>query len=357
MKVTFVWPTYPQFSGGVATLFDYATALVARGHEVHLVHGPLVPGRIGHLDEIDWFDFDPRLQHHIVDRIDDPTMPHADVIFGTGGSSAPELGLPASLIQGYGLLQASLERRAFHAPGPKICVASWLTDVGIRWGVPGHQLMHVPLGMDHELFQPPPPEEHRPIDVAMLYSTHPAKGGPVGIAALEAVRRLHPELRVAMFGLIEPDDGAPEWADYHLGLTRAELVEQVYQRARIFLQPSRLEGFGLTAVEAMACGAALVTTDNGGASDYAVADETAVVAPADDPASLAKAVGRLLGDEQRRRRIAEEGERFVRRFRWERSGELLEKALEDYLADPEPHLHQADSPPRLPVSEPRGPAA
>jgi len=108
----------------------------------------------------------------------------------------------------------------------------------------------------------------------------------------------------------------------------------VYNATRVFVQASRHEGFGLTPVEAMACGAALVTTDCGGSRDYAFADETAIVVPPEDPMALADAVESLLDDDERRAALAAAGERLVRTFRWERTSVLLEAFLERYIADP-----------------------
>ena len=110
---------------------------------------------------------------------------------------------------------------------------------------------------------------------------------------------------------------------------------EVYNQSRVFLQPSRHEGFGYTAVEAMACGCALVTTDNGGSQDYAVPGETALVAPQGDVPALVGALDTLLRDDAARTRMAHAGERFVRRFDWDRSAALLEGLLDRYLADPE----------------------
>lgn len=333
MRISVSWPTSRHFGGGVAALFSYADGLARRGHEVHVVHGPRSPDRISHVDEIDWFTFHPSIEHHIVDDLHGPDMPVVDVCFGAA-EPGPK-GLPAALIQGHGLIAAALERPAFRARCPKICVADWLRVVGTEWGSPPEQMFHVPPGFDHSVFHPPPPGRERPIDVAMLYSIHPTKGGEEGRAALEGLRAHRPDLRVELFGMIRPEGDVPSWATYRTAPDQATLADEVYGRAKVFLQPSRREGFGLTAVEAMACGAALVTTDNGGSRDYAHHDTTAEVVPVGDPAAMADAVERLLDDPDRRSRLAAAGERLARVFTWERAAEDLETILEAYLDDPD----------------------
>ena len=84
----------------------------------------------------------------------------------------------------------------------------------------------------------------------------------------------------------------------------------------------------MPAMEAMACGAALVTYDNGGCRDYAVDGLTALVAPRRDVAALAKALGRAVGDRTLRQRLAGAGHALVtREFDWDRAAERLEAAL------------------------------
>jgi glycosyltransferase involved in cell wall biosynthesis len=77
-------------------------------------------------------------------------------------------------------------------------------------------------------------------------------------------------------------------------------------RAAMVVVPSRwAEPFGLTALEAMASGAALITTGAGGLRE--VAGEAAAYAPVDDAAALAAAMTRLAGDEPARAALAAAG--------------------------------------------------
>src|SRR6185295_14141998 len=101
-----------------------------------------------------------------------------------------------------------------------------------------------------------------------------------------------------------------------------------YNRSRIFLCSSRVEGFGLPSIEAMACGAALVTTSNGGSDDYAIHGETALVCEPDDITGMADHIARLLRDDELRIRLARQGAEYVRRtFDWDVSAEKLETFL------------------------------
>jgi glycosyltransferase involved in cell wall biosynthesis len=84
-------------------------------------------------------------------------------------------------------------------------------------------------------------------------------------------------------------------------------------------------------MEAMACGAALVTFDNGGSRDYARDGTTALVAPHRDVPALARCLERLVADGALRERIAGEGREFVTQsFDWERATTRLEELLGSY---------------------------
>jgi L-malate glycosyltransferase len=330
--VSFVYPSTHHRTGGVVVLYRFANALAARGHEVRFIHGPEWDERITSVDELAWFPFDERIEHFVVDSLDDPGLPPADVLLSPFGPS--RLGAPAVFIQGYRMVPLEIERAAFRLRGPKVCIATWLLEVGREFGVPDEQLWYVPMGIDHEVFTPRVPLDRRPYDVALLYNAHPHKGWAVGYQALVALKARRPGLRAVVFGSGDPPASLLPWVEYRRGLDHRSLAEEVYNASRVFVQSSVVEGFGLTAVEAMACGAALVTTDNGGANDYAFDGETAVVVPTADPPALADGVDALLDDEARQVRLATAGERYVRRFTWERGAEVLEEHLRRYAADP-----------------------
>ncbi|HZZ63018.1 MAG TPA: glycosyltransferase family 4 protein [Roseiarcus sp.] len=91
-----------------------------------------------------------------------------------------------------------------------------------------------------------------------------------------------------------------------LGELPIEEVPLWYQRISIYVFASRVEGFGLTMLEAMAAGDAVVAT-RAGAAEMVIADgETGLLAPIDDAEALAAAIEPLMRDPAR---IAEIGKR------------------------------------------------
>ena len=76
------------------------------------------------------------------------------------------------------------------------------------------------------------------------------------------------------------------------------------QHCKVYLQPSKHEGFGLAILEAMSCGAPVVTSPTGAIPE--VVGETAMFAEATSPDSIAQAVIRLLENESLRIRLGEQ---------------------------------------------------
>ncbi len=332
MRLTFGFPSSGEETGGVMVLYEFANALSRRGHEVTFVHGPAWPTRISSLDQLPDICRRDGVRHLIVDALDDPSIPESDVMFSQSGPA--RLGLPCIFVQGFGMLSEEWERDAFRERAPKICVASWLTEVGRTFGVPAEQLIHVPNGIDHATFNLQTPLDQRPIDVAALSHPHPEKGWPILIEALRQLSASRSDFSGVVFGRNQPPDELPRGVRFVSSPDHAELAADVYGKCRVFVQASYREGFGLTPVEAMACGAALVTTDNGGSRDYGINGVTAKVVPTGDGRALADAVTVLLDDDAERQRLSRAGSEHIAMFDWDRSAGLIDDLLQRYLAEP-----------------------
>lgn len=338
MRISLPVPSTRRPVGGVAITYEFAAALAARGHETFLIHHDLF-GDDAHtgLHDIDWFTFDPAVEHVFVHNVPSniAAIPDADIIVAHSPEilATPRLGLAVSMIQGWRMYPEDQELSTFRRRGPKACVATWLRRVGIGLGVPAEHLIHTPIAVRHDRFALHRPVADREPHVVFCWNSHAQKGGRLG---LETFRRLHetrPGVRLSAFGTERPRH-VPDWLEFHELPAHDVLVHDLYNTATIFLCSSVVEGFGLTNVEAMACGAALVTTDCGGPRDYAEPDVSALFSPSEDVDALVANVHRLLDDEPGRVRIAEAGLASARAFTWERSAEIMEDFLHRYLDDP-----------------------
>jgi glycosyltransferase involved in cell wall biosynthesis len=370
MVITFLVPMAPRPQGGIMAIYEFANAMARLDHEVQLVHlnagatdvakevsTELRSGGLGsssrssgtrtaaglatptssppEIPGAGWCDLDPRLDHHFPPDFDVEHLPDADFISGFGGEYPTRCGLPVLLVQGYGILPKVIENKLMSGPFPKLCTAHWLTEVCLGLGVAEQQAVYLPYGLKHEKYRLVSPIEDRRLRVAMAYNSHPTKGAGHGLKALALVKKRIPEAEILVFGANEPVHEIPAGITYRTSPPQEELVEGVYNQSRVFLNSSAREGFGLPCIEAMACGCALVTTDNGGSRDYAFHDETALVAPRGDVQTLADHIEALLLDDDHRLRLARTGLEFVKSYDWDASGRRLEAFLGAYEAKAE----------------------
>jgi glycosyltransferase involved in cell wall biosynthesis len=135
----------------------------------------------------------------------------------------------------------------------------------------------------------------------MLAHPLPIKGTRDGIAALQIIRREFPEVEAVLFGT-EPRERLVSALQQDLAgldrlcpsVHRPTALVDLYNSCRIFLHPSRLEGWGLPAAEAMACGGALVAAHNDGVDEFAVDGHNSLLAPVGSPDGLADHLRYLL---------------------------------------------------------------
>jgi len=99
----------------------------------------------------------------------------------------------------------------------------------------------------------------------------------------------------------------------------AELVG-LYRGTDCFVFPSRYEGFGLPPLEAMACGAPVVSSDRTSLPE--VAGEAALLVDPDDAGALERAMAEVLGSSERRVELSARGRERAAGFSWARCAEL-----------------------------------
>ncbi len=90
------------------------------------------------------------------------------------------------------------------------------------------------------------------------------------------------------------------------------VMAALYRGAAGLVFPSLSEGFGLPAVECLACGVPCVTSDRGALPE--VTGALGILTDPEDPADIARGMRRLLEDEAHRRRVAAEGPKWAEGF-------------------------------------------
>ena len=109
-----------------------------------------------------------------------------------------------------------------------------------------------------------------------------------------------------------------------LGFVSDDQLARLYRGAAAAVYPSRFEGFGIPVLEAMACGCPAVVSSHRSLDE--ASGDAAVRADPDDPAVLASAIERALGE---RERLAALGLAHVAAFTWRNAGETFLRGYEE----------------------------
>jgi mannosyltransferase len=175
-------------------------------------------------------------------------------------------------------------------------------------------------GIDLETFRPPPdrmaafaatglPGKY---GIGTFGRVRRQKGSDLFVEAMCRLLPQYPDFTAVLVGHVSVDNlplveklkqriAAPGLAERirFLGELPIEEVPLWYQRISIYVFASRVEGFGLTMLEAMAAGDAVVAT-RAGAAEMVIADgDTGYLAPIDDVEALVAAIEPLMRDPER----------------------------------------------------------
>ena len=153
---------------------------------------------------------------------------------------------------------------------------------------------------------------------------HPGKNG---IALIKAYDRLTPDLKDRLYIVYAGKPGPGfrhieqeiqkcgiEDRAIFLGFVAEECLPRLYANCRVFVFPSRYEGFGLPVLEAMKWGAPVITANN--SSLIEAAGDAGILRDADDIDGIAAAIERVCRDESYRRDLIARGKQHAARFSW-----------------------------------------
>ena len=114
-----------------------------------------------------------------------------------------------------------------------------------------------------------------------------------------------------------------------------EALQDCYRRCSLFVMPSEGEGFGIVFLEAMAYEKAVIGGAHAGTPSVVADGETGLLVERSDVDGLAKAITRILSDDELRRRLGRAGkQRLLDNFTFERFEENLDSLLKTCLSGP-----------------------
>ena len=225
----------------------------------------------------------------------------------------------------------SMIRSSTRRAGAVIAVSGHTRDRLQAVLAPTVPVIVAPHGVDHARFTPADTHDLprlaalgiRPPYVAFAATLEPRKDVPTLVDAFARVAPDHPDLHLVLagrdgWGAVAVRDAAAASGVTtriaRVGWMDDAVLPAFFRQAEAVAYPSLEEGFGLPALEALACGAVLVTT-TGSAMEEVVGDAAVLVRPR-DPAGLSTALTRALTDTTLRDRLRADGPRRAQDFTW-----------------------------------------
>jgi glycosyltransferase involved in cell wall biosynthesis len=202
-------------------------------------------------------------------------------------------------------------------------------------GIPEDRIRVTPLAASPE-FRPVPHVRHGNPYFLYVGNIEPRKNLD---RLIEAFARMpHQEHQLVIVGNRWYRGDAPEEKARSLGLNGRvkfmgyvprEDLPRLFSGATAFVYPSLLEGFGLPIVEAMACGAPVITSNNSSMKE--VAGDAALLIDPRDTKEMAEALVRLSEDETLRCEMSAKGRIRAAQYSWEHTAQLTLDAYRDAM--------------------------
>lgn len=329
MHITFVLPAYPRKPvGGYKIIFEYANLLSQDGFDVTIAYaneGVLsrypIPNFLKNkcinlltFIEPTWFKLNSKIKKvSLQGKQAKKVYNSTDIVFATAVSTVDitQRNFKSSkkiyFIQGFEnwFFSDKYVYSTYNMDFIKIVISKWLKKI-----VEQHtsdKVYYIKNPIDTNVYKKIIPISKRnDYSIGMLYHDNPVKGSKYGLAAIKKVKEKFPQVKVYLFGTATPPEELPNWIKYYKNISQSETVK-LYNKISIFVCPSIKEGFGLTGLEAMSCGAAVVSTNYTGGKEYIQNDYNAVVSEVKDIDCMSKNIISLITDKKKRIKIAKNG--------------------------------------------------
>lgn len=206
----------------------------------------------------------------------------------------------------------------------------------------------IPNGVDVEKFQPIQASDNEDKSTIFFLSVldefHKYKGLDYLLEALKIVKNNVPDVKLIVGGKGVLLDHHQEMAASlglkdnveFAGFIPDEEIADYYSQASVFVLPSissLQEGFGIVALEALACQTPVVTTDIVGVAQDLKQIKGGIVIPPRDTHKLADAITQILSDAQMQKEMGQRGRKLVQeKYTWKVVASSMEKVYKEILA-------------------------
>lgn len=195
-----------------------------------------------------------------------------------------------------------------------------------RLGIPIRKVIY--NGLDLNLFRPGRARSREDALVISLYcDDNIQKGERVGLEAVRGLKSMFPNIRLDSIGNVIP--GHAQIFDRNYGYLHGQDYANALQESDIFIYPSLYDGFPAPPLQAMACGAALVTTAVEGVTEYGVHEHNCLLCEPGNVDAMRGQIVRLIHEAELRERLRSNGPKTAEAFSVEQSARRLLEFLKE----------------------------
>jgi glycosyltransferase involved in cell wall biosynthesis len=195
--------------------------------------------------------------------------------------------------------KTAVNRRALTTARGLITWSRWAAQSLTRdYGLPEDRVHVIPPGVDLRRFRPRQgPRPDGPLRVLFGGGDFRRKGGDDLLAAFDLLRGA---VQADVVSVTAPGDNGAAWRRHTSVRPQSPELIDLYQRADVFVLPSRSETFGLAVAEALACGLPVITTRVGAFPEMVRDGVNGHLVPPGSPHLLAEAIRSLIDHPERR---------------------------------------------------------
>ncbi len=354
----------PHAGGAEIHLFELFNRLVGRGHQVHLVcagwpgaaptavrdgitierhggrHSFALRGRGAVRRALRSGQYDilvedvNKLPLYCAAGVEVPSCVIVPHLFGTTAYHEASWPMATAVVLAERLMPLAYRRSWFHV------ISESTRDDLVSRGVDSDRITVIHPGIDPETFTPDPAlDRSDPPSFLYVGRLKRYKGVDLAIRALALVHRDRPEVRLDIAG--SGDDrprlealvaslGLGESVRFH-GFVDETVKLRLLRTTWANLFPSPKEGWGITVMEAAACGTPSIASDSPGLRDSVRAGETGLLVPHGDPVALARQMLAMVSEPAIVARLGAAARQHAARWTWEDAAARTERHLQEII--------------------------
>ncbi|MGB7062048.1 MAG: glycosyltransferase family 4 protein [Candidatus Zixiibacteriota bacterium] len=213
----------------------------------------------------------------------------------------------------------------------------------VKRGLPSDDIHVVHCGIDHSLYRPNPSVQKDP-DPTVIYLGRLKKYKSIDhlLIAFSYTLKKIPRARLVVVGEGDYKGELQNLAgrlkigdkvEFTGFVDQAEKVRRL-QRAWVAVCPSLKEGWGLTNIEANACGTPVVASNVPGLKDSVVDGETGLLFEYGDVKKLSDHLVKILSDVNHREKLTKGGLNWASKFSWDHAADKTLELIEEIVASP-----------------------